>query len=192
MTQDRFCRTAMMALAGLCALLLLAGCEGPRRTASPAGEPPRDVQGETPPAPPVALAPATAPSAPPAIALKLEEPQPENPPPPAPAPEAVQPPQAPAAPAEQELPPYLQVVERIRPLEPAEVHVDASSPERLVIETRNVRRIRIDREHAPLALNRSVVLRLDGQGIEWTADSRAREFERSVNGEWGAARERRP
>jgi hypothetical protein len=70
--------------------------------------------------------------------------------------------------------------------------VDASSPERLVIDTHNVRRILIDRERAPLLLNRSVVLRLDGQGIEWTADSRTRVFERSINGEWGAARERTP
>ncbi|MBP9025854.1 MAG: hypothetical protein KBH81_06890, partial [Phycisphaerae bacterium] len=96
--------------------------------------------------------PATAPSAP---ATAVPEPQetPETPPAAAIEPAPAVPPEAPK-PAEPELPPYIRVVERFRPSEPALVHLDDSSPERLVIETRNVRRLWIDRERAPLVTNR--------------------------------------
>jgi hypothetical protein len=190
MMQNRFYRTAITTVPALCALLLLFGCEGPRRQASPAAEPPRDVQPEAPQPPSAALTPATAPS-PPAVARKPESPKP----PPStaePISQPIRPFEPPTPPAAEELPPYIQVLERFRPLEPATVHIDSSSPQRLVIDTSNVRRIWIDRERAQLALNRSVVLRLDGQGIEWTADSRTREFERSKNGVWEAAHERIP
>jgi len=182
MTQNRFCRAAKIALPAF--LALLAGCEGSARRTSPAAAP-----DETPAAPLTSPEPVIAPSAPPAAGAEPQE-TPETPPAAAIEPAPARPPEAPK-PAEPELPPYIRVVERFRPSEPALVHLDDSSPERLVVETRNVRRLWIDRERAPLVTNRSVVLRLDGQGIEWTGDSRTREFEKSVNGEWGPARERK-
>lgn len=193
MTQNRLCRAAMTPVAVGCALLLLGGCQGPRRGAHPVAEPGPNVQPEAPIPAPAAPAPTTAPSPAPPVALKPDHVQSDNVIPSVgePALEPFESPKPPPAAAEQ-LPSYIQVVERIRASEPVQVHVDTSSPQRLVIETRNVRRLRIDREHAPLALNRSVVLRLDGQGIEWTADSRTHEFERSTNGEWEALHERKP
>ena len=64
------------------------------------------------------------------------------------------------------------------------VETQREADRRLVIETRNVRRLRIDRQRAELSQRRSVALQIDGQGLEWLARSQVSEFERSVNGEW--------
>jgi len=106
--------------------------------------------------------------------------------PPASQPAATQP----TAPASQpsaagpELPEYLTIVERFKPAERAAAQVTTETGNRLVIDTRNVRRLRIDRDRVPLNQRRSIALLLDGQGLEWLPHSKVVEFERSVNGGW--------
>jgi hypothetical protein len=89
---------------------------------------------------------------------------------------------------EPELPEYLTIVSRFDPHERATAAARIAPGNRLVIETRNVKRLRVDRDKVPLNLRRSIALELDTQGIEWLARSTAEEFERSVNGEWTAVK----
>jgi hypothetical protein len=93
---------------------------------------------------------------------------------------------------EPELPEYIRVMERFRADEPADVQVEITSPTRLVIRTRNVRKLWIDRDRLPMETGQSLVLQLDGQGIEWTARSKVRQFERSANGDWSGTRPEPP
>lgn len=86
--------------------------------------------------------------------------------------------------AEPELPEYLTIVERFSASDAANVQAQTEGRHRLVLETRNVRRLHIDRDKLPLDKNRSIALVLDGQGIEWLAGSQTVEFERSRTGEW--------
>ena len=111
---------------------------------------------------------------------------------PASQPAATQPATSQPAPAEPELPEYLTIVERFDPQERATAEARIAPGNRLVIETRNVRRLRVDRGKVPLNLRRSIALELDTQGIEWLARSTAEEFERSVNGEWTAVKPEQP
>ena len=100
---------------------------------------------------------------------------------------ATQPATAEAAPAEPEIPDYVTIIERYNPQQRASVTVRpevAAATNRLSIDTRNVRRLHIDRDRIPLNRRRSVSLQLDGQGLEWLASSQVEEFERSVNGVW--------
>lgn len=114
-------------------------------------------------------------------------------PPAASAPTTTQPPASmpaatqPAAP-EPELPDYVEILERFDPQRPASVTVHTETGNRLVVLTRNVRRMRIDRERVPLDRRRSISLQLDGQGMEWLARSPVDEFIRSVNGPWDVAK----
>ena len=85
-------------------------------------------------------------------------------------------------------PDYITVVERYDAQKRATVTARPSDGNQLAIETRNVKRLRIDRGRAGLNLQRSVALQLDGQGIEWLARSPVVEFERSINGEWAPVR----
>ncbi len=87
-------------------------------------------------------------------------------------------------PATPELPEYLEVLRRFDTDRPARVQVLDTAERRLVLDTHNVRRIRIDRATAPVRPDRSVALILDGQGIEWVANSKTTLFERTRNGEW--------
>lgn len=87
-------------------------------------------------------------------------------------------------PAEPELPKYLKVTSLYDRKQAADVRIRIEPGNRLILDTRNVQRIRIDRSALPLQPDRSIVLRLDGQGIEWRADSQVTEFERSANGDW--------
>ena len=82
------------------------------------------------------------------------------------------------------IPDYLKVLELYDDTEPAYVEISITSPRRMVIETRNVRKIHIDRKRLPMNTRHNIILRLDGQGIEWTAKSKTEEFERSINGDW--------
>lgn len=107
---------------------------------------------------------------------------------PASQPAASQPAATQPAQVEPELPEYLTIVERIEPQERATAEARVEPGNRLVIETRNVRRLRVERDKVPLNLRRSIALELDTQGIEWLARSTAVEFERSVNGEWTAVK----
>lgn len=111
---------------------------------------------------------------------------------PAPGPAQITPPTPPPTEPPQELPDYLGVTARFDQSKPAFVDFEVTSPNRLAIETRNVRRLWIDRAALPLRTDRSIVLQLDGQGIEWTPTSTTTVFERSPNGAWMPAKEDRP
>jgi hypothetical protein len=67
---------------------------------------------------------------------------------------------------------------------PADLTIIEAAGRRLALDTRNVRRLRITRAQLPLERDRSLVLILDGQGIEWRADSTVEEFERAETGAW--------
>jgi hypothetical protein len=84
------------------------------------------------------------------------------------------------------LPDYLIILKRFDELRPVDAQARTEGDHRLIIQTENVRRIRIDRKRLPLRRDRSISLQLDGQGIEWLASSPVDEFERSNTGEWKA------
>ncbi len=89
-----------------------------------------------------------------------------------------------------QLPRYLEVVEEIDPARQPAVEVTLTAPRTLELDTHNVKRLRLTREGLPLTRNRSIVLRIDGQGIEWTPKYVAVELERSPAGEWTVVRRR--
>lgn len=91
---------------------------------------------------------------------------------------------------EPKTPHYVSIVEEIKPAQPSKVHARIVSPTKLVLTTENVKRIRVTRQGLPLARNRSIVLRIDDQGIEWTRQYLAVELERSRAGEWTVVRRR--
>lgn len=86
--------------------------------------------------------------------------------------------------AEPEPPSYVAVVDQYEAGRPGRVRAAITAPNKLELETRNVKRLRITREGLPLPRDRSIVLRIDGQGIEWTRDYLAVELERSPAGVW--------
>jgi hypothetical protein len=170
-------RTRLAALAALgVASLLLAGVLCCARSESPAVQTAQPREGAAPqPAPPgeqeqPSGRPATADEATTDPAQPIDMDVPEEPQP--------------------EMPPYVEIVEQIKPAEPTFVNAEIVSPTKLVIETDNVRVLRITREGVPLARNRSIVLRIDDQGIEWTRKYIAVELERSPAGEWTVVRRR--
>jgi len=83
---------------------------------------------------------------------------------------------------------YLTVLEPYDPQRPVAARGQSATGNRLIIDTRNVRRLRIDRDALPLRADRHIVLQLDGQGFEWLAGSQVTEFERSDNGVWSAVK----
>ncbi len=87
-------------------------------------------------------------------------------------------------PAEPEIPEYFKIVNRFDRTKTVHFQSRVESGNRLVIQTRNIRRLRIDRAALPLAGDKRIILQLDDQGIEWTASSCVVEFERSLSGEW--------
>lgn len=96
----------------------------------------------------------------------------------------------PEEPREPPPPPFLAVMEEIDPANRSKVNVTLTPPRKLVLDTDNVKRLRLTRERLPLTRNRSIVLQIDGQGIEWTANHVAIELERSTAGEWSVVRRR--
>jgi hypothetical protein len=122
------------------------------------------------PAPQPAEVPPAAVEPPPTAAKPAEPPPPEKP-----RQEKPRPPR---------LPDYLALLDRFETDEGFTLNVELTPPNRLAIDTRNVQRLRIDRDRLPLSQDRSVVLQLDGQGFEWTAGSDVSVFERSANGVW--------
>ncbi len=97
---------------------------------------------------------------------------------------ATQPAASQPAEAEPEIPDYVTILERYNPQQRATITVRPEPGNRLSIDTHNVRRLHIDRDRIPLNRRRSVSLQLDGQGVEWLANSKVEEFERSANGVW--------
>jgi hypothetical protein len=81
-------------------------------------------------------------------------------------------------------PRYLEIVEQVDAHHEAKVQAAITPPTRLELETDNIKRLRITRQGLPLAEGRSIVLRIDGQGIEWTRQYLAVELERSSAGIW--------
>ena len=81
-------------------------------------------------------------------------------------------------------PRYLEIVEQVHSDRTGTVRATITSPTKLELETDNIKRLRITREGLPLAEGRSIVLRIDGQGIEWTRQYTAVELERSSAGTW--------
>lgn len=171
-TPARKRRFGLIAGAGLLAMACgwLVCCQAPeRRTHGPQ---------------PVAETPTPAdetPSQPAPSRMETPPPEPDAPPP-------AEPP-AEVKPVEENLPDYLRIVDVFREGEQPRVEYRIESPRRLVIDTHNVQRLRIERSQLPMQTRGSIVLQLDGQGIEWTASSTTVEFERSANGDWQPVRQ---
>lgn len=81
-------------------------------------------------------------------------------------------------------PKYVTVLERIRNSEPYTVTGVIASPSKLVLETSNVSRLRIERRQLTMARGRRIVLRIDGRGIEWTSKTPSVELVRGRDGVW--------
>ena len=91
---------------------------------------------------------------------------------------------------EPKTPRYLDIVEELDASRRALVEATIVAPTKLELNTQNVKRLRITREGLPLARDRSIVLRIDGQGIEWTRQYVSVELERSPAGAWTVVRRR--
>jgi hypothetical protein len=83
------------------------------------------------------------------------------------------------------------VLEEERPGVTTSVKVQVDDGRRVIMQTRNVKRMRVHRQGIGVTTARSAVLRIDDQGIEWTRDAEVVELERSRNGEWLVVPERR-
>jgi len=112
------------------------------------------------------------------------------PPPPAAVkvPTASRPATEPSPQLEPALPDGFAILERITGDEAGSIQARVEPVNRLIVETRNVRRIHIDRDRLPLDSRRAIILQIDGQSFEWLTDSDVSEFQRSPNGQWGPAR----
>jgi hypothetical protein len=82
------------------------------------------------------------------------------------------------------IPDYVTVLERIEDNGPARVSGRVTGTSRLIIDTRNVRRMRISRSKLAFGRGRSIPLEIDGQVFELRASTSVVEMERSRNGEW--------
>lgn len=88
------------------------------------------------------------------------------------------------------IPDYLTVLERTNARTPVSVTGQTVGRSRLVIETRNVRRLRINRGKLTFSAGRSIAMRLDGQVFELRARTDWVEMERSRNGEWSPVKKK--
>jgi hypothetical protein len=125
-------------------------------------------------------APQPAPSAAPPVASGNAPASNAPPQPAAPGP----PPQEGSDPSSNVTPPYARILKEIDPRGRTQLVTGVSKPRTLSIDTTNVQRLLVTREGLPLARNRSVVLRIDGKGIEWTPKYESLELERSSSGDW--------
>ena len=178
-------------LVALLGAALVAGCAAPAATPAPRAEPqPTATPEPTPAMQPAPPAPAVPPAGEP---VPTEPPAPHEPAPPPAGGDAGPTGDRPRgseqpAPREPAPPPNLTVLERFDAGQPTAAEARPGPANRLVIDTRNVRRLRIDRAALPLRSEQVIILRLDGQPFEWLADSDVTEFERSVNGAWAPVR----
>ena len=85
-------------------------------------------------------------------------------------------------------PPYVDIEALEHNGRPARVTAQIEGGIRLLLQTENVRRLTIRRSVAPLARDRSTILVLDGQPLEWLASSKVETFARSANGVWTPVR----
>lgn len=180
MTRKR-ARTLFLGAAGgllLCSLTLVC-CQRPTTRVEATAPPKENQPAEPPPAvvarpvqQPPAVQPTPAPthdppSAAPPSNINMDQPAESKPP-----------------------PPFLAVVEEINPARRSTVTAELHPPRKLVVNTTNVKRLRLTRERLPLTHSRSIVLRIDDQGIEWTSKHVAIELERSAAGEWTVVKRR--
>ncbi len=164
--------------AALVGVLLLAsfGCEARRDEGPGAMREPPGGSARSEPRPATQPAPATRPAETSNARVK---------PAPAAAP-ATAPASQPSA-AEDDAPDYIRIVEAFEPGERSKVRARVENGRRLIIDTTNVKRLRIFRDRLTIARGRTIALLIDGQGIEWRSSSRTEEFERSQTGDWSAA-----
>lgn len=97
-----------------------------------------------------------------------------------------------AASAEPKLPDYITIVQREQSDATARVDFELSGTDRLTLSTANVKRLRITRENSPLEKRRSVAIRIDGRGIEWTPKRQTLLLEHTPTGDWVAVDESKP
>ncbi len=173
--RDRRNRLALLA-AGLLAFAL-AGCESPSPRA-PASPPPQPTTQSPPPAPaeqrPAEVRPAAQPPAPSRLPAQGDPPVVSAPQPDAP----------PAPPSPEEPPKYVRILERERSDASASLDATARGNAVVRLETNNVKRLRLIRDELPFRATRSVAVRIDQQGIEWSPRHAWIELERSRSGEW--------
>lgn len=193
----------------LAAAALIAGCgdgaqpaaQRPEREpasvrAAPRTEPARPAEARAPAIvsadPPVAARPAPPPAPPPSSGIDpLNVPTPDRDGPanlrpvegPESFPETVPPTEPPPA-----LPPGVTVIEEERPAATTSVRVQVDAGERVTIETRNVKRMRIHRQRLGVSGRRSAVLRIDDQVLEWTREAEIVELDRTRHGIWTVVR----
>lgn len=159
-------------LVGSAFLFCVVGCAKPNSTAPVDRPPPQPAAPVTPshqPAPP--------PSAEPSIGtVPAEPPQAGNQP---------APPQPPDQPPGQTTPDFITILGRFDLAADASVNSQIDG-NHLVVDTHNVRRLRMNRELLPVRQDRSIALTLDGQGIEWRSSSETVELQRTPAGAWQA------
>lgn len=167
------------------------GCQQPAaepRVHDPQPEPvAKQVPAEPPPRPaPVAPAPAQPVAPQPAV---VEQTPPPEPPPPEEAKIAQEPP--PEKPAEEpaedfpEWPRYVKLLELEKRGAKPTLLTTVDPPQRVSVETGNVKRFAITRVGLPLERrNRSIALKIDGQMFEWQGNHITVVFEHSPNGGW--------
>lgn len=88
------------------------------------------------------------------------------------------------------IPDYVTILERIEGGSPVRVSGRVTDTSRLIIDTRNVRRMRISRSKLTFARSRSIPLEIDGQVFELRATTGTVEMERSRNGEWSKVKKK--
>jgi hypothetical protein len=156
-------------------LFVVGGCAAPGRT-RPGPQADAHQAAPSPAPPPAAAQPPTEPGVP-----ATPEPRPADAAPTAPPPDD----DAPAAGGENPYAiPYLRILELRSASEPPVVTPRLEGQQALLLETRNVQRLRITREHLAIRRDRSVILRIDGQNFEWTTRHDSIELHRDQNGFW--------
>lgn len=90
------------------------------------------------------------------------------------------------------IPDFLRIVQRTHDDKRASVRARIEKPRRLVLETDNVTRVRIDRRELGLPRSRSITIRIDGQGIEWTPRYDVVELKRTIDGVWSPVKPIKP
>lgn len=81
------------------------------------------------------------------------------------------------------LPPFIKILERSG-TGPARIEVIVDGDQRITLKTTNVAKFRITRKESPLAKDRSVALRIDTVGVEWTRARQTLILQRTSTGDW--------
>lgn len=81
-------------------------------------------------------------------------------------------------------PPYVSLLGKLQADDPASITTTSETQRSLSLTTRNVSRFQVRRDSSPLRHGINVILRIDGQALEWTGRYEALVLERSRNGVW--------